>query len=431
VIPVIHRDIKPANVMKIKPGTSDVKLIDFGLATFSKESQKADRVGGTPEFMAPEVWSGIYGRQCDCWSIGMMLYYLLVAQFPFKRGDPSMYPRMWQSFKLTFPSQQGWGSRNLRSARDLIRKLLTTPSMRLSAGGALKSEFIKKYGRSGSFAGYASAAMGEMVRGCQNFYATPKLTHGLRSFSQVPRVMRVVLLLTASKMDAKELAKVRQVFDSIDCDHDGFISSNDMEDFLNGWMSRMGRLAHSLKSFSLPSAKTKDAATLLRLADLDEDGSIGFSEFLVAWMYANQPSGENCLRQAFHTLAGVDGKVSRTEVRNALGSRQMQHLDQQLAEEIATIFPEERLNFQRFQECLQKHEDLGANSIQLAMRFRDGKPRGTWAKPGTDENDDSDLDERPEDTIYGSCCRLLGCAQEPMYSQEEIQVEIPASSRRR
>eukprot|EP00434_Breviolum_minutum_P023044 symbB.v1.2.020330.t1/scaffold1705.1/size105345/3 len=138
VIPVIHRDIKPANVMKIKPGTSDVKLIDFGLATFSKESQKADRVGGTPEFMAPEVWSGIYGRQCDCWSIGMMLYYLLVAQFPFKRGDPSMYPRMWQSFKLTFPSQQGWGSRNLRSARDLIRKLLTTPSMRLSAGGLLE-----------------------------------------------------------------------------------------------------------------------------------------------------------------------------------------------------------------------------------------------------------------------------------------------------
>ena len=23
------------------------------------------------------------------------------------------------------------------------------------------------------------------------------------------------------------------------------------------------------------------------------------------------------------------------------------------------------------------------------------QPRGTWAKPGTDENDDSDLDERP------------------------------------
>lgn len=423
VIPVIHRDIKPANVMKIKPGSSsDVKLIDFGLATFSKEGQGASRIGGTPEFMAPEVWSGTYGRQCDCWSIGMMLYYLLVAHFPFQRCEPSRYPRMWPSFKLTFPSNQGWGSRNLRSARDLIRKLLTLePRMRLSAGGALKSEFIKKYGRSSSFAGYASAAMGEMMRGYQNFNATPKLTHGLRTFSQVPRVMRVVLLLTASKMDARELAKVRQVFDSIDCDHDGFISSNDMEDFLNGWMSRMGRLAHSLKSFSLPNAKTQDAATLMRLADLDEDGSIGFSEFLVAWLYANQPSGENLLRQAFNTLASVDGKVSRQEVRNALGSKQMQHLDEQLAEDIAAIFPEERLNFQRFQECLQRHEDLGPNAVQLTMRLRDNKARATWATLGQD-GDDSDLDERPERSFYGACCRLLGCAQEP--NPEEFEVDL-------
>lgn len=34
-----------------------------------QESQKADRVGGTPEFMAPEVWSGIYGAR---WDDGMM-----------------------------------------------------------------------------------------------------------------------------------------------------------------------------------------------------------------------------------------------------------------------------------------------------------------------------------------------------------------------
>lgn len=34
-------------------------------------------------------------------------------------------------------------------------------------------------------------------------------------------------------------------------------------------------------------------------------------------------------------------------------------------------------------ECLQKHEDLGANSIQLAMRFRDGKAWGEviWSHP--------------------------------------------------
>ncbi|CAJ1458923.1 unnamed protein product, partial [Effrenium voratum] len=211
-------------------------------------------------------------RQCDCWSVGMMLYYLLVGGLPFRPPrEMSMYPRVWANFTIYFPSAQGWGARNLRFARDLIRKLLVvSPRDRLSAGGALKSDFIKKHGRSTSFiGGCAGSAVGEVMRGYQNFNATPKLTHGLRSFSRVPRVMRVVLLLSASKMDASELAKVRQVFDSIDCDHDGFISSTDMEDFLNGWMSRMGRLAHSLKSMSLPP-KTSDARILLQLADLDE-----------------------------------------------------------------------------------------------------------------------------------------------------------------
>lgn len=30
------------------------------------------------------------------------------------------------------------------------------------------------------------------------------------------------------------------------------------------------------------------------------------------------------------------------------------------------------------------------------------QPRGTWAKPGTDENDDSDLDERPRGRAPGT-----------------------------
>ena len=30
------------------------------------------------------------------------------------------------------------------------------------------------------------------------------------------------------------------------------------------------------------------------------------------------------------------------------------------------------------------------------------QPRGTWAKPGTDENDDSDLDERPRGSAPGT-----------------------------
>ncbi|CAJ1418548.1 unnamed protein product, partial [Effrenium voratum] len=125
------------------------------------------------------------------------------------------------------------------------------------------------------------------------------------------------------------------------------------------------------------------------------DGSIGYSEFLVAWMYANHSADDSCLRRAFKTLRGRDGRVSRAEVRNALCSRQMQELGcgHQLAEDIAAIFPQERLTFERFQECLQQHEDLGAQgSLQLSVRRGDAKLRATWTR-NHDESDDSDLDK--------------------------------------
>lgn len=48
------------------------------------------------------------------------------------------------------------------------------------------------------------------------------------------------------------------------------------------------------------------------------------------------------------------------------------------------------------------------------------QPRGTWAKPGTDENDDSDLDERPtrrasgmgvEETRFLLLCKGTVCLE--------------------
>jgi serine/threonine protein kinase len=37
---------------------------------------------GTPQYLAPEVTSGPYGKECDLWSLGVILYILCVASWP-------------------------------------------------------------------------------------------------------------------------------------------------------------------------------------------------------------------------------------------------------------------------------------------------------------------------------------------------------------
>jgi len=54
---VVHCDLKPSNVMLDLEGVA--KIIDFGLARFAAEGANAGHMPvGTPDYMAPEVWSG-------------------------------------------------------------------------------------------------------------------------------------------------------------------------------------------------------------------------------------------------------------------------------------------------------------------------------------------------------------------------------------
>eukprot|EP00352_Strombidinopsis_acuminata_P007482 CAMPEP_0176367520 /NCGR_PEP_ID=MMETSP0126-20121128/21939_1 /TAXON_ID=141414 ORGANISM="Strombidinopsis acuminatum, Strain SPMC142" /NCGR_SAMPLE_ID=MMETSP0126 /ASSEMBLY_ACC=CAM_ASM_000229 /LENGTH=72 /DNA_ID=CAMNT_0017725377 /DNA_START=496 /DNA_END=714 /DNA_ORIENTATION=- len=69
----MHRDIKPENIMIDKD--YNVKLVDFGLAI--QTNTKNDETCGTGYYMSPEVINNRYGPECDLWSIGITLYYLV------------------------------------------------------------------------------------------------------------------------------------------------------------------------------------------------------------------------------------------------------------------------------------------------------------------------------------------------------------------
>ena len=86
---IVHRDVKPQNVMIDGEGTA--KITDFGIArTMTEQGLTVDgRVLGTTDYASPEQALGHeVGGQSDLYSLGIVLYEMLVGDVPFHAESP-------------------------------------------------------------------------------------------------------------------------------------------------------------------------------------------------------------------------------------------------------------------------------------------------------------------------------------------------------
>lgn len=83
---VCHRDLKPENILY---AGDQIKVADFGISNKFGDSKELEMssVVGTPHYVAPEVLSKRYGKECDLWSLGVILFVLLSGKMPFDGED--------------------------------------------------------------------------------------------------------------------------------------------------------------------------------------------------------------------------------------------------------------------------------------------------------------------------------------------------------
>ena len=118
---IIHRDLKLGNLF-LGPNL-EIKCGDFGLATKLDHPEERKRtICGTPNYIAPEILDNKNGHsfEVDVWSIGVIMYTLLIGKPPFETTSVKTTYKRIRSNVYSFPTNVHIST----AARSLIKSIL-------------------------------------------------------------------------------------------------------------------------------------------------------------------------------------------------------------------------------------------------------------------------------------------------------------------
>jgi calcium-dependent protein kinase len=317
---VIHRDLKPENIVfETKDQNSNIKIIDFGTSKKVKVNEKLKAKLGTAYYIAPEVLKNHYDVKCDIWSCGVILYVFLCGYPPFNaKSDEDIFKKILKG-QFAFPSEE-WSNIS-NEAKDLVSKMLKyDPAERPSCSELLKHPWFDNANKETA----NKETSFSVLKNFSNFYSNYKLQKAiliyfvnffdikeekqrlLQAFKdldkdhdgqiskneliaaykkasnspliekQADEILKKLdfnrteaidfsefLVANVNYMQALNKDKLKQIFDIIDKDKNGFLSPTELKEFLN-------LTDNQHESF---------VSEMIAEVDRNKDGVISFDEF--------------------------------------------------------------------------------------------------------------------------------------------------------
>ena len=291
---IVHRDLKPENILivsKDKDGFPTIKICDFGTSKIFEKGAVQRKLVGSSYYIAPEVLKKHYNEKCDIWSCGVIMYILLSARPPFGGQDDNdimervatgVYDLESPPFDKVSPS-----------ALDLIRKLLTMDvNQRITAEQALNHPWFKENKSQ------------EYYNKIKDNDTMKDLIENLKKYKRTSIIQETALAYLVHHFpQIKDVINSCKLFNQMDKSGDGKITKAEL---LKG-------LSERYKSKTLE----QDVEQIYKNLDMDNNGYIGYEEFVRAAVNKEYFVKDNVLRFAFRYFDKDDsGEITFDEIEN-------------------------------------------------------------------------------------------------------------------
>jgi len=279
---IVHRDLKLENFLYERKDSDELKLIDFGFAKFWRGPQTMHQACGSVHYVAPEVLAHSYTEKADCWSIGIIVYMLLIGSPPFHGSDDVVLEKI----KTGKPQWSSRFPKLSKTARSFIQALLVkNPEERMSIAECLEHPWVRD-------------------RDTREVPIDVDTLRSLRTYAHATHFKRACLSMMAWSLAREDREHLRQEFKSMDANNDGTVTLPEFKKIM-------------VNNFDISS---HEAEHLFESLDVDNDHQLSYTEFLAAALQGRVAIHEDLVRDSFQRFdTDRSGMITVTDLRQVLG----------------------------------------------------------------------------------------------------------------